>query len=613
MSGMMPGAWPTFRGWRKDQNVLSVTNSVPATPKDIPQEKSQNRDSFWSRKKLHGGWPTLTGRGTKTSTAKHSKTDRYAISSSLRRAALETMFDPPVSQLEEFMRVESSEKDSVSVIDDMASGQIYEESIATTVQMLAGEERNLSQDTEKTAEDTSTAVPDVPDITNGTGDADWSKYLAWMEDDMSFEERINNNMLLDGSLVQEVSSNQTFIYLGLDLQHHHGQMMLLFKDLPAMNQGKHIGQAMYILGYDLARPGFFLRFFEKLPSTIYVLPQHWNFGIETLRLTVGEVFHILQDNDCLDLSVFQQSILPEWDEELGFKLVVLIMFGQWILDFERALICDKETTEIMRRLLVKWRESLPAGLNEVKKSIHDIDDGVLETQFHEEKGNMKGAQEFAAVDLSMESPLVQTSQLSSFSDDGSPRYAMSSIKVPRIRKRQTYDSDEEEEWAALEKWAASKKQESALKALNHEQTSETALVAPALSLDDNIDPTNAFVTRERAKSLVEVLDLGNPTDAKRFSDISTLCDACEGNKEKPTFANTLRSAMLSEGSIEAMMEVYLDFVKKHPEQDSERKRTELFKFLLGHVEEKDGGSVSVGKTLEDLKSMSVTEEEAEAC
>lgn len=481
--------------------------------------------------------------------------------------------------------------------------------------MLADDGCSSFQGTHGPGADSSTATPDFPDITKASGETDWGKYLAYMEDDMSFEERINNNMLLEGSSIREISANQSLTQLSLDLERDYGRMMLLFKDLPAMRQGKQVGQAMYILGYDLARPDFFLRLFEKLPSTISLLPQHWDFSIEILRLTVGDVLDMLEDNDVVNLSTLHQCILPWWDEELGFKVVILILFGQWILDFDRAFIWEEET-KMLRELLVKWRVLLSAGMDGQKEFAHDVEEEVEERQSHVEEGDTKGAQEVAAQDVSKESSLVshspEASHISSLVDDGIPQHAPPSLKVPRHRQKDTYDSDEEDEWAALEKWAASKKQESPLKAVNPEQVSETALVAPELSADDNIDPTNAFLTPERVKSPLEIFDLENPADAKRFSDLSTLCDGCEGNKEKLTFSNTLRNAMLSAGSIEAMTEVYLDFVRKNPEHDSERKRIELLEFLLGHVEEKDGGLLSVEKMLEELKDMGLTEDEAEA-
>jgi len=153
--------------------------------------------------------------------------------------------------------------------------------------MLADDGCSSFQGTHGPGADSSTATPDFPDITKASGETDWGKYLAYMEDDMSFEERINNNMLLEGSSIREISANQSLTQLSLDLERDDGRMMLLFKDLPAMRQGKQVGQAMYILGYDLARPDFFLRLFEKLPYNISVTStlglQHRNLALDSRR------------------------------------------------------------------------------------------------------------------------------------------------------------------------------------------------------------------------------------------------------------------------------------------------------------------------------------------
>ncbi|KAI9873412.1 MAG: hypothetical protein M1830_000440 [Pleopsidium flavum] len=607
----MPGAWPTFRGWPKDQTLAGPKSNAQETQEDTSQGYSRAPSSFWSKRRLPGGWPPLTGRKRGSETGRTKGTERYVISPTLRREALETMFEPPVLRPAKLERGELSATNVISVDGKVVSGPTRDDPIVDTAQTLANGICSNAQEVKEPGTDNGTSPPDFPDVTNESGGTDWAKYLAWMEDDMSFEERINNNMLLEGSVVQEVSSNQSLTQLSLDLEQDGAPTMLLFKDLPAMHQGKRIGKAMYILGYDLRCLSFFLRLFEELPSTISVLPQHWDLGVETLRLTVEDVLCVLQDNVGVDLRSLRQDLLHGWDEEHGFKIVVLILFGQWIVDFERAFMWEEETTEIIRGLLVKWRKLLSMGLVEVLESVHDVEEEEGDRQLQVEEVDTEGAQEAGALNVSMESPLVQTPQVSTFSDEGSPQCAPRSIKVPRVRKRDTYDSDEEEEWAALEQWAACKKLELPVNGVKPEQISETAPLTPEFSPDNDLDRTDAFLAPERADSPAGVAEVKDSANEKRYSDLSTLCDGCEGNKEKLTFANTLRNAMLNDGSIQAMTEVYLEFVQKNPAHDSESKRRQLFAFLLTHIEEKDGGSLSVQGSMEQLKEMGVAEEEAE--
>lgn len=181
------------------------------------------------------------------------------------------------------------------------------------------------QATPDSIEDVDMTLPPFPNLATRAGETDWAKYLIWMEDDMSFEERTNNNMLVAGNSIQEVSSEEVITHLSLHIGPTAKRRILLFKDLPAMRQGQHDGLAMYILGYDAAESVFFVRRFERLSSKIELLPQYWDCGKEVVWLSVGRVLQILRDVDYGDASTDHASVLPEWDEELGFKVVVVAM------------------------------------------------------------------------------------------------------------------------------------------------------------------------------------------------------------------------------------------------------------------------------------------------
>ncbi len=61
--------------------------------------------------------------GQVTATRRLSGTDRCAISSTLRRAALEKMFEPPIPNFSKVEKVENGTKNSISVDEKVVSGQ----------------------------------------------------------------------------------------------------------------------------------------------------------------------------------------------------------------------------------------------------------------------------------------------------------------------------------------------------------------------------------------------------------------------------------------------------------------------------------------------------------
>ena len=115
------------------------------------------------------------------------------------------------------------------------------------------------------------------------------------------------------------------------------------------------------------------------------------------------------------------------------------------------------------------------------------------------------------------------------------------------------------------------------------------------------------LTPERAISPFNACDPAMLVNAKRFSDSSTLCDERGEIKESLAFVNAIRNTMLKERSIEAMSEIYLEYIKEHPEHDSEKKRSEFFEFLVAQVGEKDGGSLAIIDALQVLKKMGLAE------
>ena len=451
-------------------------------------------------------------------------------------------------------------------------------------------------------------LPAFPTLITTTGDTDWAKYLTWMEDDLSLDERVNNNMLLQGNSIRNVSFNEALTHLSLDTKPTAARRLLLFKDLPAMQQGAHHGQAMFILGYDLASTEFFLRLFERLPSTMYLIPECWEFGAEILRLSVGEVLEILRGGDSTELSTLKPSFWSEWNEDIGFKTVVVILFAQWILDFSIVLPLDAGVAGRVEESLLMWRESMLVEFEAGEGSVFDVVEEEHDEQSDAGMGSEIG-QEVARSRTWLDSPPsevnLEISTISSFCAQDEPSQAPPFIDTASHCRRATYDSDEEEGWAALEDWAARNKLEAPTMAV----TTNTSVAGAAAELipDENV-PSSASSKADVPESHLEALDQESSVDAKRFSGSSTLCDGCEEDKEKLAFTNMMHKAMLGEGSVSAMLEVYLDYVTKSPEHDSDKKRKELFDFLLAHVEVRQGDSLSVRETLQRLKEMGLTED-----
>lgn len=500
---------------------------------------------------------------------------------------------------------------------DIETGLMYllEVQVERSEQLMPPEDTEYGFDRPADATLDEELLQDFQRMVDASGQTDYWRYLLRVENNMSREERANNNMLLQGDRVLALSCERSLVHLHLERQIRDETAILLFKDLPVMRQGRQLDREMYILGYDLARPGFILRAFERLPPTMALMPDFWDSGIEVIRMTGREVVTVLEGGVDSGAVTLQEALLPRWKDELGMKVVVLVLFGQWILDFKKAFMWER-SMERLEELVLKWRDFLSESWSEETGHKHDLAKVEDEQPLLEEEIDTRGAQEVKVLDVVMDSPVLTQSPAAAIlacgPDHGSPSTMPPSIKVPRLRKRIVYDSDEEEEWAALQEWAARQKPEPHNEVASTDLTAEELSSGLELSHNDTVDPTDAFLAPEPVESPMEVFDIEKPVDAKRFSDLSTLCDGCEGNNAKLTFANTLSNAMLNEGSIEAMTNAYLDFARRNPEHDSEAKRDALFKFLLSHVDETVGGLLSVERTMKQLQEMGVKEEEVDA-
>ena len=476
------------------------------------------------------------------------------------------------------------------------------------------EEVSDGQVTPDSIDDVDLALPAFPNVLNPASETDWAKYLLWIEDDMSCEERMNNNMLLTNNSIRELSSHGVIMHLSLDIKPSIKQRRrnLLFKDLPGMRREKHDGLAMYILGYDATDRLFFVRRFERLSSKIELLPRYWDCGSEMLALSVGRLLQMLRDSELRNASSDHSSVLPEWDEELGFKIVVVAMFAQWMLDFSSGFQMTEEVVEITNMLLSRWKDSLLSGSVGATSHLSNANAGKGDEGT---SGNHSGggAQVVKELKTPAESPLCddcsKSSQTSDLGDDKRAGHASSPVATaPHYERGTTYDSDEEEEWAGLQEWATRSKLRQSTEAVTTEAVAGPATLREELKPESRLRPTSPLITPEGGEPLSDSSDPASSIDVRRFSDSSTLFD--EGGKYKAslTFTEAMRNAMLKECSIEAMLKVYSEFVKEHVEHNVERKRFDLFEFLVAHVEENDSSSLFVKNTRQEPKERDLAEE-----
>lgn len=266
-----------------------------------------------------------------------------------------------------------------------------------------------------------------------------------------------------------------------------------------------------------------------------------------------------------------------------------------------------EVAEIAKILLSRWRDSLLTDFAGAMASVHQFE-GFEEKKASQQPDQEVSTTEGAEMRSVSESLCLKTARGSSVCAHETSVHASSPIDDASRDRRNIYDSDEEEEWAALENWAAHNKLEKQIKTVNTEAGGRTATSQADLSSHKASELNEPVPTPERVQSPLDESDLSRLGHMKRFSDSSTLCDVFEENKERSKFIKTVRNAILNEGSIVAMLEVYLKFVKEHPEHDSEKKRLEFLEFLVTHGGEKDGESYPVTDALQVLKKVSLAEE-----
>ncbi|KAI9873411.1 MAG: hypothetical protein M1830_000439 [Pleopsidium flavum] len=538
MSKPMAGAWPTaktVKQWRKT---------------GIPEKVFDRYDSRYASdlrsKKIPGVWVT-----SKLHAA--------------RKGHLEKLFEPSLTELK------MTGDECTDTSDDKGKfSRTVEGSLAGPSKALGyNVDCNSGIDQLASASLDHELLADFQGMKDAYGQTDYRKYLLRIENEMSYQERVSDNVLLDGDCVLELSHERSLVHLHSDRRGKEKESVLLFKDLPIMQQGSQIGQAMYMLGYDLSS------------------------GVEVLRLTTQEVTDVLERKIDEKGFIMQQTMLPEWHDELDMKIVVLILIGQWLHDFNEVFQLGEvganafnisETEEIAEFALERTAERERDPVNNHNEGIQEViaKCAINTVAGKESKGDIEihksSSKESEVLVGRSEYHVNAEGTIEATSDHGSADYAAFSIKIPRVRKIDTYDGEEEEEWATLVAWREQQTSPTKLAVTGTEPVS--AQKSSKLSPENGMDPTQAFSTSERVQ-WPEFLDEDENVDQKRFSNTSTLCEDCEAAQGEVISANTARNAQLQEGSLNTIVDAYLKNVAKYPENDSVQKRKALLKFLLG--------------------------------
>ena len=188
------------------------------------------------------------------------------------------------------------------------------------------------------------------------GIVDWAAYHSRSNTHLSFQERINSNMVIEDSVASHVDANMTSYSLAR--KYDAKQMDIVFRDLSAVTNGEIIGQAAHILSYDCVYNQFVLRFFHERPDTLEQLGKKWYKAEEVLRINLASFIHILYGRRGF------VDERPSWMADYGFQLCVLIEMGVFITDFlhvfeqQQYYGIDDGELWMIRPILKEWRQKL---------------------------------------------------------------------------------------------------------------------------------------------------------------------------------------------------------------------------------------------------------------
>lgn len=459
------------------------------------------------------------------------------------------------------------------------------------------------------------ALPNLAQLSGPTSRTDWSAYLVWVENDLSFRERTEDNVLLINDVAKVLSTNAAATYINDPYFVGPAERaLLLFYDLPVVKDGVVVGCEVHILAYDLLEEEFVIIWFEECPFGLEQLAAVWKEkGHEMCRCKSQEVVRALDDPKLAeDVSPkweeeFGSNVLPEWKEEPGLKVCALLFITQFLIDFQCPFDLDPYNVMQLQVLLAAWRRKVGRWWFAAKSTAAlDLSDPGMSS------GSSASAIGGSFYGLGGSPGSVTFS----FGNPGSKKELLASLQsytITRSRgntyKRRPeqciYDEEDEDGWEALQAWAAGQ----------HDFAVELAESKPAkvgsksvhesegyaASSDEGISPTTTFATPpENVPSHIPLLRLDDCYNS----------DA-EGNKQCNTL-NTLYQTRLEGSSVIAIANALKELVEKRPSLDSAENQQKLRELLTQFINEAEANPLEVQREVTGLTETRQTDCEA-AC
>ena len=441
--------------------------------------------------------------------------------------------------------------------------------------------------------------PTLPNLTQHsrpTLKTDWSAYLSWIENDLSYRERTEDNVLLINGFAHVIATDTAAACISH--AHFDGQAqcaVLLFYDLPVAKAGAVVGSEVHVLGYDLLEGEFVVVWFEECPRGLGELAVGWREKwLEMCRFKFQDIVRVLDDPKLAeDVSPaweeeFGSEVFSEWKEELGLKVCALLLITQFVLDFRGAFDLELYKVWYLQALLTAWRRKVGRWSFAAKKAAAlDLSDpgmssGSSASLVDESFGEPEGSP--GSVTFSFGNPGSKKELLASLES-----YTMTPSRGNTYKRRPEqciYDEEDEEGWGALQNWAASQ-QDSAVelagsKPAKGPPTSVYESSRYATSSDEAISPTTTFTTPpENVPLRIPLLQLDDrcPSDATENSECSNL--------------DTFYKISLERSSVIAMADALKELVEKRPALDSAKNQKKLKELLAELVHEAEANPLEV--------------------
>ncbi|MCJ1231718.1 hypothetical protein MMC12_008397 [Toensbergia leucococca] len=418
--------------------------------------------------------------------------------------------------------------------------------------------------------------PEPPSLILPTGDVDWSAYHSWTTSP-SHRTRLESNVLLIGSVTKELSAKATCDCVKKNYR-NYPRALIIIKYFPVIMDGDCVDREVWILAYDLRKEEFVLTWFKSIPESALV----WDEGEEVLRIGLVEV---------AAASATPQEqlgmIMPEWTEEVGLKVCVLLTTGQFLRDFRKGfrdggfrdgdfwdggfrtlhrLLKEK------RKMLMLWAEKATETWCHYRGLGVDVDttsdagsDAVTvihdggESNEKETHGPEEGSDLCTDdVDAITHGP--------SLSDEGNE---VEAAPTRAVAATLNYEDDDDENWASLLSWARKPP-----KALTITHPLPNIPTPSPLASQTSSSPSSYFSPSPPAHSL---RCSKNPSRATVYSS-----PPASGSSERPplTELKCLENALREAADMDALFGVYRDFLRRYPGLDTAERRERMCAILV---------------------------------